>query len=88
MGTDFVGDGPADLSDLTPPGADPFTVDLNHPVDVQEFDNGDLLVMAWHNHKIRVIDKETGLLARPGCPKIRTEAFVAGTEPREPCGAH
>ena len=34
------------------------------------------------------IDKETGLLARPGCPKTRSEAFVAGTEPREPCGAH
>jgi len=34
------------------------------------------------------IDKETGLLAGPGCPKTRTEAFVAGTEPREPCGAH
>jgi penicillin-binding protein 1B len=34
------------------------------------------------------IDSETGLLARPGCPKTRTEAFVAGTEPREPCGAH
>ena len=34
------------------------------------------------------IDKETGLLARPGCPKVRTEAFIAGTEPREPCGAH
>jgi streptogramin lyase len=62
MGTDFVGDGPADLSDLTLPGADPFTVDLNHPVDVQEFTNGDLLVMAWHNHKIRVIDKDTGLV--------------------------
>jgi penicillin-binding protein 1B len=34
------------------------------------------------------IDKETGLLARPGCPKTRSEAFVAGTEPREPCGLH
>jgi penicillin-binding protein 1B len=34
------------------------------------------------------IDKETGLLARPGCPSTRSEAFVAGTEPREPCGAH
>jgi penicillin-binding protein 1B len=34
------------------------------------------------------IDRETGLLARPGCPKTRAEAFVAGTEPREPCGAH
>jgi membrane carboxypeptidase/penicillin-binding protein len=34
------------------------------------------------------IDADTGLLARPGCPKTRTEAFVAGTEPRQPCGAH
>jgi membrane carboxypeptidase/penicillin-binding protein len=34
------------------------------------------------------IDKETGLLARPGCPNVRTEAFVAGTEPRVLCGAH
>jgi penicillin-binding protein 1B len=34
------------------------------------------------------IDQETGLLARPGCPKTRAEAFVAGTEPREPCGVH
>jgi sugar lactone lactonase YvrE len=57
MGTDFVGDGPPDLSDLTPAGADPLTVNLNHPTDVQEFPNGDLAVMCWHNHKIRVIDK-------------------------------
>jgi penicillin-binding protein 1B len=34
------------------------------------------------------IDKETGLLATPGCPKTRSEVFVAGTEPREPCPAH
>jgi len=34
------------------------------------------------------IDKDTGLLARPGCPHKRMELFVAGTEPREPCGAH
>jgi penicillin-binding protein 1B len=34
------------------------------------------------------IDRDTGLLARPGCPNVRTEAFVAGTEPRQPCGAH
>lgn len=59
-GTDFVGDGPADLSDLTPEGADPLTVDLNHPTDLEQFPNGDILFMAWHNHKIRVIDHETG----------------------------
>jgi sugar lactone lactonase YvrE len=57
MGTDFVGDGPLDLSDKTPAGADPLTVNLNHPTDIQEFPNGDLLVMCWHNHKLRVIDK-------------------------------
>ena len=60
LGTDFIGDGPVDLSDLEEPGADPLTVDLNHPMDVQEFPDGDLMVMAWHNHKIRQIDGETG----------------------------
>jgi penicillin-binding protein 1B len=34
------------------------------------------------------IDRETGLLARPECPRTRSEAFVAGTEPRVPCFAH
>lgn len=60
MGTDFVGDGPADLSDLTPEGADPLEVVLNHPTDVELFSNGDIAVMAWHNHKIRVIDGDNG----------------------------
>jgi penicillin-binding protein 1B len=34
------------------------------------------------------VDRDTGLLARPGCPRVRSESFIAGTEPREPCGAH
>jgi sugar lactone lactonase YvrE len=59
-GTDFVGDGPADLSDLTPAGADPLTVDLNHPTDIQEMPNGDVLIVAWHNHKFREIGGEDG----------------------------
>jgi sugar lactone lactonase YvrE len=60
MGTDFVGDGPRDLSDLTPAGADPLTVDLNHPTDIQALPNGDILIVAWHNHKLRVIDALSG----------------------------
>jgi sugar lactone lactonase YvrE len=60
VGTDFIGDGPEDLSDLTPGGADPLSVNLNHPTDVQEFPNGDLMLMCWHNHKIRVADHTTG----------------------------
>lgn len=60
VGTDDVGDGPPDLSDFTAEGADPLTVNLNHPTDIQLLPNGDLMFVAWHNHKIRVIDRETG----------------------------
>ncbi|GIW41420.1 MAG: hypothetical protein KatS3mg076_1997 [Candidatus Binatia bacterium] len=60
VGTDFVGDGPPDLSDLTEPGAPGTTVDLNHPTDVLELPDGRLVLMAWHNHKIRLYDPETG----------------------------
>ena len=56
MGTNFVGDGPPDQSDYTLVGADPLEVNLNHPTDVQELPGGDLAVMCWHNHKIRIID--------------------------------
>jgi len=62
VGTDFLGDGPVDLSDLTEPGAPPLSVDLNHPTDVLELSNGDLIFTAWHNHKIRLIDRVTGLV--------------------------
>jgi penicillin-binding protein 1B len=34
------------------------------------------------------IDKQTGLLATPSCPKTISEAFIAGTEPMERCHAH
>jgi len=64
MGTNFVGDGPPDLSDYTFVGADPLEVNLNHPTDVQELPNGDLVVMCWHNHKIRVLNTATPPRAR------------------------
>jgi penicillin-binding protein 1B len=34
------------------------------------------------------IDRDTGKLAQPGCPRIYTEAFLAGTEPLEVCELH
>jgi len=34
------------------------------------------------------IDAETGKLAGPHCPKIISEAFISGTEPRELCALH
>jgi penicillin-binding protein 1A len=36
----------------------------------------------------RQICKETGLLAREGCPATRNEVFIAGTEPSRSCGEH
>ncbi|HYT67208.1 MAG TPA: PBP1A family penicillin-binding protein [Vicinamibacterales bacterium] len=34
------------------------------------------------------IDKDTGKLATPACPKVFREAFLAGTEPTEICHEH
>lgn len=62
VGDFFVGDGPPDQSDLTAPGADGLTVSLNHPTDIQFDADGLLYFSAWHNHKIRRLDPETGLV--------------------------
>ena len=34
------------------------------------------------------IDAETGQLATPQCPKMRSQAFIAGTQPVETCHLH
>jgi penicillin-binding protein 1B len=34
------------------------------------------------------VDRDTGLLATPNCPKTISESFVAGTEPQEYCSWH
>jgi len=34
------------------------------------------------------IDRDTGKLAQPACPRIFREAFLAGTEPAEACDLH
>jgi penicillin-binding protein 1B len=34
------------------------------------------------------IDRDTGKLAQPGCPRVIHEAFLAGTEPTEGCELH
>jgi len=62
IGTDFIGDGPPDLSDLTAPGSPGTECSLNHPTQVLELPNGKLLLVAWHNHKLREYDRETGLV--------------------------
>ena len=34
------------------------------------------------------IDRDTGKVAAPGCPRIFREAFLTGTEPTEVCLLH
>ena len=62
IGTDFVGDGPYDLSDTNPPGAPGTEITLNHPTQLAEMPDGTMLLVSWHNHKIRTYDPETGLV--------------------------
>lgn len=60
LGTDFVGDGPFDLSDLMQPGTAGTNINLNHPTQMLEEASGTLLLVSWHNHKIRRYDPKTG----------------------------
>lgn len=41
-------------------GAPGLEVRLNHPTDLVEDDSGQILLMAWHNHKLRRIDPDSG----------------------------
>jgi DNA-binding beta-propeller fold protein YncE len=62
IGTDFVGDGPDDLSDQMPPGALGTEVTLNHPTQLVAMPDGKMTLVAWHNHKLRTYDPDTGLV--------------------------
>lgn len=58
----FPGDGDqanptAELSAAGAPGTD---VQLNHPTDLYEKADGTIMIMAWHNHKMRTVDPQTG----------------------------
>ena len=56
----FPGDGLSGGAERTPEGAKGTDVQLNHPTDLAIAADGKVLVMAWHNHKLREIDPATG----------------------------
>jgi sugar lactone lactonase YvrE len=56
----FPGDGVAGMAERTPEGVEGTDVKLNHPTDLAQAADGKVLVMAWHNHKLREIDPATG----------------------------
>jgi DNA-binding beta-propeller fold protein YncE len=60
IGSDLPGDGPPDQSDMKPEGALGTDVELNHPTDLQFLPDGQMLLAAWHNHKIRRFDPISG----------------------------
>ena len=70
MGTGDVGDGPDAGNERTAPGVAGTDCNLNHPTDVTFDRDGNVVVSAWHNHKIRRLDPATGL-----------EAVVSGAGP-------
>ena len=61
MGNEILGDGPYDQSDLTPPGTQGTSIQLNHPTDMIELPDGRFLITCWHNHKLRIWNPATGL---------------------------
>src|SRR3954470_9192359 len=56
----FPGDGLTGNAEKTAEGAFGTDVKLNHPTDLVETAGGKILVMAWHNHKLREVDPVTG----------------------------
>ncbi len=56
----FPGDGLSGTAERTPAGVLGTDVKLNHPTDLAITAEGKVLVMAWHNHKLREIDPVTG----------------------------
>ena len=60
----FPGDGVPGMpmAERTGDGALGTDVQLNHPTDLVETDDGHILIMAWHNHKLRQLDPATGLV--------------------------
>jgi len=56
----FPGDGTGDASEKSATGAPGLDVRLNHPTELEAATDGGVLMMAWHNHKLRYIDPATG----------------------------
>ncbi len=54
----FPGDGP--LGGVPPGGADGLDWLLNHPTNLVLKPDGDVLVVAWHNHKLLTVDPDSG----------------------------
>jgi hypothetical protein len=85
----FPGDGLSGGAERTPDGALGTDVQLNHPTDLAQTADGKVLVMAWHNHKLRQIDPATGrvrILAGAGAGYAGDGMTLAQATFRQPKG--
>jgi DNA-binding beta-propeller fold protein YncE len=85
----FPGDGLPGNAERTVDGAPGGDVQLNHPTDLAQAPDGKVLVMAWHNHKLREIDPATGrvrIVAGAGAGYTGDGETVATTTFRQPKG--
>lgn len=55
----FPGDGMPGTAERSAEGVTGTDVQLNHPTDLAQTAEGKVLVMAWHNHKLREVDPAT-----------------------------
>lgn len=62
VGSELPGDGDPAGGDAVDPGAPGTNVAMNHPLQAEFGPDGRMYVAAWHNHKIRRWDPETGLV--------------------------
>jgi hypothetical protein len=56
----FPGDGP--LTGVPPGGADGSEWQLNHPTNLLEQPDGNVLVVGWHNHKLLTVNADDGFV--------------------------
>lgn len=85
----FPGDGLPGTAERTLEGAPGLEVQLNHPTDLAQAPDGKVLVMAWHNHKLREIDPATGnvrIVAGAGAGYTGDGATVATATFKQPKG--
>ncbi len=85
----FPGDGVPGTAERTPEGVVGTDVQLNHPTDLAQEANGKVLVMAWHNHKLREVDPATGhvrIVAGAGAGYAGDGATIATALFKQPKG--
>jgi DNA-binding beta-propeller fold protein YncE len=65
IGNGELGDGlldPLDRSEFSSPGVDALDISLNHPTQIVAQPDGTFTLVAWHNHKLRDYDPDSGLI--------------------------